>query len=192
MKKLTVALIALLGFLGVSAQDSGVQPATFGISIIYNDFTSAANVRKNNLGSVFKNKEFSKLKDMTPGLAVSYTKGINKSLDYSLTLSGSLVDYPVPNKVTYGNDGLLLEGDATIRGRMLPANYLIVPYLQTGVGVSNYRSYVGAYIPVGTGMQINVFDEAYLNIQAQYRIPATEVVAYHFWFGIGFSAKLTK
>ncbi len=194
MKKIAVFLIAL-AFCSMAAfaqSNDGVQPGTLAVQFFLNDFKSAQNVRNNNLGTVLKNREFGKIKEMSPGIAISYIKGITKNHDVVGTLAGSFVDYPMKNKPAFGQDYLLLEADASLRAKLISNKAFVNPYLQAGFGISKYQGYFGAFIPAGAGMQINLFDEAYLQINAQYRIPVSETVNYHFFFGIGLAGKIGK
>lgn len=161
------------------------QPATLGIHFIFNDFATATAIRNSSLPSVLKDKKFGKLRDMSQGLALSYGNGLSENFDFYSTLTGSFLSYPFENKPPSGSDFLLLEGDASIRGKMLSDKYWFVPYFQAGVGVSRYKGYWGAFIPAGVGLQINFFREAYLQINSQYRIAVTETTSYHFVHSIG-------
>lgn len=194
MKKIAVFLIALASFKSATYAQSGdgVQPGTLAVQFFLNDFKSAQTVRSNNLGTVLKNREFGKIKEMSPGIAISYIKGVSKRYDVSGTLAGSFVDYPMNNKPAFGQDYLLLEADASLRAKLISNKAFINPYLQAGFGISKYQGYFGAFIPAGAGMQINLFDEAYLQINAQYRIPVSETTNYHFFFGIGLAGKIGK
>lgn len=194
MKKLTVLFIAfvLLHTYVIGQNDDAVQKPTFGVQFFFNDFKSAANIRANSLGVVLKNKEFGKIKEMSPGLALTYINGITRQFDFTSSLAASFVDYPVQNKPAFGRDFLLLEVDASVRGKLISNNALVNPYLQAGLGVSKYKSYYGAFLPVGMGMQINLFNEAYLLINAQYRFPITETTNHHFFFGFGLAGNIGK
>lgn len=161
------------------------QPETIGIHFLFNDFKTAQLIRASSLSSVLKDKQFGKLKDMSQGLAISYGKGLSETFDFSSTLAGSFLSYPFQNKPEPGSDHLLLELDASIRGKMLPDKYWFVPYLQIGVGISKYEQYWGTFIPAGVGLQISFFGEAYLLINSQYRIAVSETSNYHFIHSIG-------
>ena len=194
MKKLTGLLFALvlLNTLAKGQDDDAIQKPTFGVQFFFNDFKSAANIRANSLGVVLKNKEFGKIKDMTPGLALTYIDGLSRYFDFTTSLAASFVDYPVQNKPSFGSDKLLLEADVSVRGKLISNKALINPYLQAGLGVSRYKNYYGTFLPVGMGLQVNLFNEAYLLLNAQYRIPITETTNHHFWFGIGFAGNIGK
>lgn len=168
------------------------QPATIGIHFLFNDFETAAAIRASSLSSVLKDKKFGKLQDMSQGLAISYGKGVSETFDFYSTLAGSFLAYPFMNMPASGSDYLLLEGDACIRGKMLSDKYWFVPYLEVGVGISKYKGYWATYIPAGAGIQINFFDEAYLQINSQYRIAVTESASYHFVHSIGLVGNIGK
>lgn len=169
-----------------------IQEPTLGVHFFLVDFKTAMNVRSSTLSTVVRNHEFGKLKEMTPGLAINYIKGLTSNFDVSSTLAGTFIDYPQRNRESFGRDAFLLEGDVSIRGKMFPNNYYISPYLQTGIGASMYQGYFGAFIPAGVGFQINFFTDAYFLINAQYRIPITETVNYHFFYSIGLAGNIGK
>lgn len=194
MKKIPgfLAALVLMSTLAFGQDEDAIQPPTFAVHFFFNDFKSAAAVRANSLGTVFKNQQFSKMKDMDPGIALNFIKGVNKRFDLTTTLAGSFLDYPIPDKAEFGSDYFLLEGDASVRAKMFSSNALLNPYLQLGMGASFYKSYLGAYVPVGAGMQVNLMNQVYVLVNAQYRIPISEVSAYHFWFGLGIGANIGK
>jgi OmpA-OmpF porin, OOP family len=172
--------------------DDAIQKPTFGVHFFFNDFKTATAVRNNSLGIVFKNKQFAKVRDMSPGLALNYINGITRHFDFTTSLAGSFVDYPIPNKTAFNRDFLLLEGDVSVRGKMISNKAIINPYIQAGMGFSYYKSYLGAFLPLGAGLQVNIFNEAYILVNAQYRVPISEVTNYHFWWGIGLAGNIGK
>lgn len=193
MKKISIALLSILFLSQVAFSQSNAsnQRTTFAISFGLVDFKSAAAVKANNLGNTINNQEFGKIKNMAPALAVSYIKGLSSNLDVVGTFAGSFVDYPMPNRTAFGRDFLLMEGDCSVRGKFISSK-TVSPYLQAGVGVSKFKSYYGAFIPVGAGIQIDLLKEAYLLVNAQYRIPVSEATNYHFFYGIGIGGNIGK
>ena len=186
MKKLILVSFSVFNWFIIFCQEKSYQqPATIGIHFVFNDFVTAQLIRSSSLSSVLKDHKFGKLKDMSQGLALSYGKGLSETFDFSTTLAGSFLSYPLEDKPASGSDFLLLEGDACIRGKMFSDKYWFVPYLQVGVGVSKYQGYWGTFIPAGVGLQISFFGEAYLLINSQYRIAVTETTNYHFLHSIG-------
>ena len=183
----------MLSFSMANAQNSGkVQQSSFGVQFIMTDFVSAANIRNNNIGTVLKNKEFGVINKMAPGIALTYTKGIDRNYDFATTLSGCFLNYPIPEKSNLSGDFLLVEADASIRGKLIPNEAAVNPYLQAGFGGSMYKGYFAAFIPVGMGLQVNLLKDSYLLINAQYRVPVTQLANYHLFYGIGFAGNLGK
>lgn len=193
MKKIRGLVLAFMLLHTIAfSQDDYVQNPTFGVHFIFNDFKTAEVIRNTSLGAALRNKQFGKIKDMSPGLALNYIQGLSPSFDFTSTLTGSFLDYKFKDGTTAGKDNLLLELDASIRGKMFPNKYVVSPYLQIGVGGSTYKGYWGAFIPTGMGLQVNIFDEAYLLINAQYRIGITSTTSNHFMYGIGLAGVIGK
>ncbi len=170
-----------------------VRPAAIGISFVLEDYITPERIRSSSLTSVMNNKQWAKIKELAPGVAVTYFKGLTNHTDFAGTLVGSFVNIPIDNKADSGNDEFLLEGDASVNLKMTTEQYWVQPYLSAGVGFSKYKSTFGAILPVGMGLKINLFDEAAVFITSQYRIPVTkETNNYHFVHGIGVSGTIGK
>ncbi len=193
MKKILFALFALYSLLPASyGQDDEIRPAALGVSFFMNDFLTPSRIRSTSLSSVISNKQFAKFNEMTPGLAVTYFKGIRKHIDFAATLGGSFVRYPMPNK-TFTNDNFLLETNASMHLKMVSEKYWVQPYLSLGIGAHKYRSYYGAFLPLGLGLKVNFFDDAHLFINSNYRVPVTtETANYHLQHSIGLAGRIGK
>lgn len=171
---------------------SYVQPASIGIFFTFNDFETAGAIRSTSLSTVLREKKFGRLQNMSQGLAVSYGKGLTGHLDFISTLGGAFLSYPVPGVSVSANEALLLEGDASVREKLFTDKHWFVPYAQAGLGISKYEGYWGTFIPVGVGIQISFFGEAYLHINSQYRIAVSETSNYHFVYNIGLVGNIGK
>ncbi len=193
MKKILFALFALYlcapaGF----GQDDGIRPKALGVSFFLNDFTTANRIRTTSLSSVLANRQWGKLKDMVPGLAITYFKGVRKHVDVSASIGGSFLKYPLPNK-NFTNNSLLLEANGSVLLKMTTEKYWVQPYISLGVGGQKYESYWGAFMPLGLGFKVNFFDDAHLFVNSTYRVPLTpEVSNYHFQHSIGIAGRLGK
>ena len=193
MKKIAGSVIGvLLIFAAVAQQKSTIQPPTFGIHYFLSDDSSASQLRNSSLSATLANKNFGNFKSMNPGLAVSYTQGLDSKFDFSGMLAASVAPITLRDREIIGNDALNLEVDASIRGKMLTNDYWFVPYVQLGVGISKHAGYYGAFIPAGVGIQISFFDEAYFLINSQYRVPVTQTSPYRFFHSIGLAANLNS
>ena len=82
MKKIlgSIAAVLLLQSFAFGQDEDPIQGPTLGVHFFFNDFKSADALRKNSLGIVLKNQEFGIVKDMSPGLSISYTQGFYKRL----------------------------------------------------------------------------------------------------------------
>lgn len=194
MKKILLHLFLLLTLheIAFAQDDDYVQNPTLGVHFFFNDFKTAQSIRNTSLSTTLKDKKFGKIKDMSPGLAINYIDGLNKTFDFSTTLAGSFLDYIRKDGSTYGKDNFLLEGDVSVRAKMFSNKYAVSPYLQAGVGASMYKGTFGAFIPAGVGIQVNILNEAFLIINSQYRIPVTESANYHFYHSIGLAGVIGK
>jgi OOP family OmpA-OmpF porin len=193
MKKILAACLVMCLFVPVvKAQHDETRRPAIGLSFTLTDFETAQRIRTTSLNAVFRDKQWADLKDMSPGLAVHYFKGLRDHLDFAATLSGSFLRYPFPNK-TFQNDKFLLAADAQINFKMVTERYWLQPYLLAGVGGHMYGKYWGAFIPLGLGLKVNFFDDAHLFITSQYRVPVTtETANYHFFNNIGIAGAFGK
>ena len=193
--RVILALFCLQTTTGFAQDEASYkQQPTLSIHFLLHDFKTAANIRNSSLSRVLTNKQFGKIKDMSPGLAISYSEGLSNNFDVAVTLAGSFLEYPRENasSSSSGSDKFLLEADVSIRGKMLPDKYWFTPYLQVGVGASKIEGYYGAFVPLGAGLQLNFFDEAFLMINSQYRVPVTQSASYHFYHSIGLAGNIGK
>lgn len=192
MKKILAVLLAL-GFLLPAgfAQNNEIRPAAVGVSFFLNDFETANLIRTTSLSSVLSKKQWAKPKQMTPGFAVSYFKGLHKHIDFAGTAAFSFVRYPLPDKF-FASDRILIETDASVNLKMVSERFWVQPYLIAGIGASVYGGkYFGAFIPTGLGMKVNLFDDAHLFVTSQYRVPVTtETVNYHFMHQFGIAGRV--
>lgn len=193
MKKNVGFLLAVLPLLGPAySQNDYIQPPTLGIYFFFNDFKSAANIRATSLRQALRSSQFGKLKEMSPGLALNYISGLSKYFDFTGTLTGGFLDYYKQDGDLLGQDNLLLEGDVSIKGKLFSNRYWVSPFVQIGTGISKFRNYWGAFIPAGTGIQVNLFEEAFFVFNAQYRVAVTETVSDHFFYSIGIAGNIGR
>jgi OmpA-OmpF porin, OOP family len=189
MKKILASLVPVFFlFHSVYSQTTKapIRQTAIGVSFFLNDFLTPQRIRGSSLNTVISDKSGAKFKDMAPGLALNYVTGITPHVDFAADLSGCFVDYPMPNKPPFGNNHFLLEADAMVNLKLTTEDYWVIPYASLGVGAHKYEVYYGAFLPVGLGIRLNLFDEAGVNITSQYRIPViNETTNYHFYHSFG-------
>jgi OmpA-OmpF porin, OOP family len=194
MKKLLLLLLLIPGLLQVAfAQDIDyIKQPVLGVNFLFNDFTGGGYIKTFGLNRAIRDKQLGQFKTMAPGLAINYMRGLSKHVDLSAGIGGSFLDYPISGKSAFGNDNLLLEGDVTVNAKMLTDKYWFTPYLTAGIGASKYKGYYGAIVPMGVGMQVNFYDEAYLFINVQYRFGITENTSNHLYYSIGVAGNIAN
>ncbi|MEO6734369.1 MAG: OmpA family protein [Ferruginibacter sp.] len=192
MKKLILSLLSSALLINSFAQQEYKKLPSLGIHFFFNDFKTAAELRSGGVANVIRDKNWFKTKRMTPGLAISYMEGLSNNLDFTATASGSFLDYPIPDKPPIGSSKFLIDVTAVGNLKLISDKYLVSPYISLGIGASRYSGYFGAFIPTGVGLQFNIFNDAFLLINSQYRIPVTENVAYHLYHSIGFAGNIVQ
>jgi len=192
MKKIILSFLALGSLVNSFAQSEYKKLPSLGIHFFFNDFQTAADLRKNGLAGVIRDKNWTKTSRMQPGLAISFMQGLSNNVDFTATASGVFVDYPIPDKALTGSAKFLLDVTAVGNLKLTSDKYWVSPYLTLGVGAAKYQGYFSAFIPTGVGLQFNIFDEAFLLLNSQYRIPVTENAAYHLYHSIGFAGSIAS
>jgi len=193
MKKLLASVVAITSLVYSDAQTvKPLRNPSLGVSFFLNDFVTPQRIRSTSLNTVFRDKSRAKFKDMSPGIGITYFTGLTPHVDFAASLNGSFVRYPFPKK-TFSSDMLLLEADASAQFKLTTENYWFIPYLSAGIGAHRYDIYYGAFVPVGIGARLNLFDEAGVFVNSQYRIPVTKETAnYHFYHSIGVYGKIAE
>ncbi|HCF63077.1 MAG TPA: hypothetical protein DEU93_01945 [Chitinophagaceae bacterium] len=187
-----LALAMLFAGVGYSQADYKKMPS-LGFQFFYNDFQTAADLRANGLSQVLNDKQWYRTKRMSPGLALTYQKGLTNQIDFSAIAGASFLRYPVGgNMVTSGPENLLLDVVASANFKLLSDKYYVNPYLTVGAGASKYKGYFAAFAPVGLGVQVKLVQDIYLQLASQYRIPVTDNAAYHLNHSIGLVAPVKK
>ena len=150
MKRLCFLVITIFFFITSFGQRTNYKKANvLGFSFFLNDFQTASDIRNNGLVSVVKAGTFFKTQRMNPGLAINYISGLSDHVDFTATVGGSFLRYPINNKPDFNSDNFLLETTASLNLKLLTDRYPVVPFIDLGIGASNYKKYFSAFIPVG-------------------------------------------
>ena len=179
--------------LHLSAQENEEKkPSTLIFHFFYNDFKTAQQIRTTSLKNVLDNHLWSKLGDMQMGFGFNYLKGIKPKIDFVASLDGSSTDYLYKDGTTHGNSAFLLDANAGVNLKLLTDHHKVVPYLSAGLGASLYDGKSGFYLPLGAGIQFNLFKEAFVLTNIQYRNALTSFGNNHFQYNIGVGTSLGK
>ena len=196
MKKFLFSLIAV-ALAAVSFAQMPIsykKRPTLGLNFFMKDMQTAILIDKTSLSNVLANNQWTKLKDMAPGLSFTYYEGLTEHLDFMANLGGSYVKYPFSYKsgITPPSDSkFLLESSASINIKLLTDKYTVVPYLSFGLGASMYAgTYFAAYAPMGAGLQISLGEETYLNTNFTYHAMVSGLSVNHLNYSIGIASPL--
>ena len=193
MKKIISIIVLGILALQLTAQvPQERKPSTLAFHVFYNDFNTAQQIKASSLNNVLKNQLWSKMSDMQTGFGINYLKGIRNKIDFVATIDGSWTDYLYEDGTSYGSNQFLLDANAALNFKMLTDKHTLVPYISGGVGVSLYQGKTGFYVPVGAGLQFNVFNEAFVFTNIQYRYALTSAVNDHFYYTIGIAVSIGK
>ena len=176
-----------------NASDYSVKRPVLAIQFLLNDFKTAEQVRKYSIGNVLNHNNWSRMAEMDAGLGLNYLQGLTTHMDISARLDITSLDYFFRSKPMQGYDNALVETDASLRVKMLPDKYFLVPYLTAGAGLSVYKNNIGAYLPLGMGIQLNLGKgDAFVFSDIQYRVPLTANTNFHFNYAVGVAAALVE
>lgn len=191
MKKIILSICTFSLLLNSFAQENYKKLPALGLHFLFNDFNTASELRTGGLATVVRNNNWSKTGRMKVGFGLSYMQGLSNHVDFVGTASGSFLDYPIPDRAAT-NSKFLLDVTAMANLKLLSDHFVVSPFLSLGAGASMVGGYYGAFIPTGVGLQFNLFDESFIMLNSQYRVPITENVAYHFYHSIGIAGNVQK
>jgi outer membrane protein OmpA-like peptidoglycan-associated protein len=170
----------------------GKKLSTLVFHSFYNDFKTAQFMRTTSLQNVLDKGQWSEIGDMQMGFGFNYLKGISKKIDAIITIDGSSTDYLFKNGSTNGSSKFLLDASTALNIKLLTDSHTLVPYFSIGAGLSSYNGKTGFYIPAGAGIQFNLFNEAFVLTNIQYRPALTSSVNDHFYYSIGIGTNIGK
>jgi hypothetical protein len=182
-------------FAVASAQTSNSKPKVqkLGIQLTKHDFISAAEMRSRGFSSVVASGEWTNMSRMKTGVALAYTSSLSDHFDFNGRLGFTFVEASAfSNRAQSNQAKTYLESDANIQMKLLSDDYFVSPFLSLGAGVAVSDIYFSAYTPIGAGLQVNLYDQSFLVLQSQYRIPVTSNTAHHLFYSVGFFTKLGK
>lgn len=195
MKRSILLFSTICLFAAASAQTSNSKPKVqkLGIQITQHDFVSATEMRSRGFSSVVASGDWSKLNRMKTGIALSYISSLDDHFDFNGRLGLTFVEASSFNDRPKNNQAkIYLESDASIQMKLLSDDYFLSPFLSLGAGAALSDIYFSAYMPTGAGLQLNLFDQTFLVLQSQYRIPVTTNTSHHLFHSVGFFTKLGK
>jgi len=161
------------------------KPELFGIDFNLSDFNAPKNFGNNG------NAKSLGIADMSAGVSLTYWKGLTPFIDFSAKLNGIFHDYSAIYYGTPGKTEIGLELVPTINIRPLKDENMWAPFLTTGLGMGLYTNHIGAFLPLGVGLQFNASNTTYLFIQTQFKWSLTpKVLGNNLFYSIGFAQNI--
>lgn len=132
-----------------------------------------------------------KIGKVDPGFSVMYWQGLTKNFDFSLRYNGLFTDY---TKNTANSNQYTNEFEGALHGRFLANNHLLNPFLTAGIGIGSYGNKIWApYVPLGGGLQLNLANEGYIFLQANYRKTlASAKLDNNMFYSLGFTQNIKR
>jgi OOP family OmpA-OmpF porin len=198
MKKIIFSLIAIAMSAGLFAQSmiSYKKRPTLSVSFLLKDMKTADLIDHTSLSTVLNNSTWTKVRDMSPGLALQYYEGLTEHIDFMGSLGGSYVKYPFSylSGVTATNESkFLMEASANLNFKLLSDKYFLVPYFSLGLGASMYGgTYFAAYVPTGLGLQLNLGEGTFVNTMFGYNAKISNLSTNHLTYSIGIGSPLKE
>jgi hypothetical protein len=167
MKKIMLSLAAMVSLTVAIAQNNLTKTPGFAVQFTLNDFKTPLSLRAGGVAAAVRDEDWKKVKEMSPGIALSYLQGLSENIDLQATLSGSFSNVPVPGKTVNSNRYLLLDVSASANVKLLNDNHFFTPFISLGVGATKYQGYFSASIPAGVGLQFKLGPESFMLINSQ-------------------------
>ncbi|MBL7729196.1 MAG: OmpA family protein [Dinghuibacter sp.] len=191
MKRVLLSLMAVLLVTASFAQKNpNTRKNTFGIHFFLNDFQTGRALDTAKVKDVLDRNDWYKPSRMSPGFAISLTRGLLPNIDFRGTFSASFEDYPFKKKATTGLNAFLGELDLSVNLKAVNDKHWVIPYLTAGIGGSIYKNNIGAIAPVGVGLQLNLFNETYVDLSTQLRMGITDNTTNHLYHSLGIAGNI--
>ena len=196
MKKFLLSLIAVALAAGSFSQTmtSYKKRPSLGLSFFLKDMYTANLIDHTSVSTVLDKDQWTKLKNMAPGVSLNYYQGLTENIDFQGTLGASFPKYPFSfnsGVTATGETKFLLEVAAGLNFKLLTDNYFIVPYVHLGLGASMYGgTYFAAYAPTGLGLQFNLGNETFIHTLFGYNIKVSDLSINHLTYSFGITSPL--
>lgn len=192
MKKLLFSLIVIGMAVSATAQTTPIsykKRPSIGFHFQLQDVTTAALIGAGSPSSVMTNNQWTKIKDLDPGMSFQYVEGLSDYIDLQVNVGASSVRYPFRAKsgiAVPSAKRMLLEADVAVNVKMLKDNYFLVPYFTIGAGASMYGgTYFATYAPIGVGMQFKLGNDNFLTTNFVHKTAMSTLATNHFTYNIG-------
>ncbi|MEO7561067.1 MAG: hypothetical protein ABIT07_00655, partial [Ferruginibacter sp.] len=132
-----------------------------------------------------------KIGKVDPGFSVLFMSGIANNLDFSLRYNGLFTEYDktlLGDRSYYAN-----EFEGALHAKALNDAHFLSPFVTAGVGIGRYGETWALYAPLGGGLQLNLSDEGFIFLQANYRAAFDKKkLDNNMFYSVGYTVPLTQ
>jgi len=189
-------ILLLTVLVSITLFSFGQRKSALGFSFNLTDFQTPTDIKNTSLKDVLKSGDWNKSSRLEPGFSLTYWKGLTNKIDASLRyngLFGSNELAALSNKS--GVKTYFSELELSAHARALKDNVAVNPFLSAGLGIGNYWEKFGVapYAPLGVGLQVNIANEAFVHLQANYRLSFDkDKLPNNLFYSLGISQNLAK
>lgn len=161
------------------------KPELFGFNFSLSDFNAPNNFGTNSNATTLP------VSKLAPGISLFYTKGLTSFVDFSARLNGVFQNYSSFRGISKTKTEIGIEFVPTVNIRPVKDQNMWAPYITTGLGLGLYSNKLGAFLPIGGGLQFNSGNDFYLFVEAQYRASLTpKILPRNLYYSLGFAQKV--
>jgi OmpA-OmpF porin, OOP family len=126
-----------------------------------------------------------------PGFSIMYWKGLTNKIDLSVRYNGLFSNY---SKSSSKASEYINEMEASFHARPMNDNHILSPFITAGIGAGTYgKNVIAPYVPVGAGLQVNMYNESYIFLQGNYRFSLSKAkLDDNMFLSLGFTQALTE
>jgi OmpA-OmpF porin, OOP family len=156
-----------------------------GIHFNLADFKAPTGIKDPVSGNVY-----STIRQMDKGVSLSYWRGLTSKLDLAVKANAMFYSSLQANS---NQTQVGVELEPTFNLRPFSDASKIAPFLTAGLGAGLYNKKLGAYAPLGVGVQVNMSSITYLFLQAQYKFSLTKAqIDNNLFYSLGFAQSIGK
>lgn len=149
-------------------------------------------IKTNGLGKVISNNLWAKPHTLQGGFGIDYLQGITTKVDAVSSINASWVDYKLPSGINYGSSNFLLDINTGAHIKLLVDKHTFSPFLIAKAGYTSYKNFSGVSLLPGAGLQVNLFNEAFLLTTIEYRYAINNKLTNQLYYSIGIAAPFSK
>jgi OmpA-OmpF porin, OOP family len=181
--KLFLAFVILCS--NAFAQNDAKKGSLIGLHFNLADFKAPTGIKDPVSGKVY-----SSIREMDKGFSLSFWNGLSSKLDLAIKLNAMYYSNIQGNT---GNTQIGLELEPTLNLRPFSDATKLAPFLTAGLGAGLYNKQIGAYVPAGVGVQVNLKGISYLFVQAQYKFTLTKKqIDDNLFYSLGFAQSIGR